>query len=53
VLDLGLQALVLPNLVALSLVGQAFDDAGNLKDETVAKLMRTSLSSLIAHCVAG
>jgi len=48
VLELGLQALVLPHQVALSHVGQAFDEAGNLKDETVAKLLHTSLTRLIA-----
>lgn len=53
VLELGLQALVLPNQVALSHVGQAFDEAGNLKDETVAKLLRTSLTRLMDHCHAG
>ncbi len=50
ILENGLQALVLPNQVALSHVGQAFDDAGNLKDEAVAKLLRTSLTRLIEHC---
>jgi hypothetical protein len=53
VLELGLQALVLPNQVALSHVGQAFDEAGNLKDEKVAKLLRTSLTRLMDHCHAG
>jgi hypothetical protein len=48
VLELGLHALVLPNQVALSHVGQAFDEAGNVKDEAVAKLLRTSLTRLIA-----
>jgi chromate reductase, NAD(P)H dehydrogenase (quinone) len=52
VLELGLQALVLPNQVALSHVGDAFDEAGNLKDPNVAKLLRTSLTRLIAHCEA-
>jgi chromate reductase, NAD(P)H dehydrogenase (quinone) len=52
VLELGLQALVLPNQVALSHVGDAFDEAGNLKDPGVAKLLRTSLTRLIAHCEA-
>jgi chromate reductase, NAD(P)H dehydrogenase (quinone) len=52
VLELGLQALVLPNQVALSHVGDAFDEAGNLKDPVVAKLLRTSLTRLIAHCEA-
>jgi chromate reductase len=48
VLELGLQALVLPHQVALSHVGQAFDEAGNIKDEIVAKLLHVSLTSLIA-----
>jgi chromate reductase len=52
VLELGLAATVLPNQVALSHVGQAFDDAGNLKDEMVAKLLRNSLTRLIAHSEA-
>jgi NAD(P)H-dependent FMN reductase len=52
VLELGLQALVLPNQVALSHVGEAFDEAGNLKDEKVAKLLRTSLTRLMDHCHA-
>lgn len=52
VLELGLQALVLPNQVALSHVSEAFDEAGNLKDPVVAKLLRTSLTRLIAHCEA-
>jgi chromate reductase len=50
VLELGLQALVLPNQVALSHVANAFDEAGNLKDPAVAKLLHTSLTRLIAHC---
>jgi NAD(P)H-dependent FMN reductase len=53
VLELGLQALVLPNQVALSHVGQAFDEAGNLKDEKVAALLHASLARLVAHCDAG
>ena len=52
VLELGLAATVLPNQVALSHVGQAFDEAGNLKDEMVAKLLRNSLTRLIAHSEA-
>lgn len=52
VLELGLQALVIPNQVALSHVGQAFDEAGNLKDEAVAKLLHTSLARLISFCEA-
>jgi NAD(P)H-dependent FMN reductase len=48
VLELGLQAVVLPQQVALSHVGQAFDESGNLKDELVAKLLHTSLMRLIA-----
>jgi NAD(P)H-dependent FMN reductase len=52
VLELGLQALVLPNQVALSHVGEAFDEAGNLKDEKVAKLLHTSLTRLMDHCHA-
>jgi chromate reductase len=50
ILELGLQALVLPNQVALSHVGEAFDDAGNLRDDVVAKLLRTALTRLISHC---
>jgi hypothetical protein len=52
VLELGLQALVLPNQVALSHVSKAFDEAGNIKDEIVAKLLHTSLTRLIAACEA-
>ena len=52
VLELGLQALVLPNQVALSHVSKAFDEAGNIKDEIVAKLLHTSLTRLIASCEA-
>ena len=48
VLELGLQALVLPNQVALSHVAQAFDEAGNIKDAAVAKLLHGSLTRLIA-----
>jgi hypothetical protein len=44
---------VLPNQVALSHVGQAFDEAGNLKDEKVAALLHASLARLVAHCEAG
>jgi chromate reductase len=50
VLELGLQALVLPNQVALSHVSKTFDEAGNIKDELVAKLLHTSLVRLIASC---
>jgi chromate reductase len=50
VLELGLQALVLPHQVALSHVSKAFDEAGSLKDELVAKLLHTSLTRLIASC---
>jgi NAD(P)H-dependent FMN reductase len=50
VLELGLHALVVPQQVALSHVGQAFDEAGNIKDELVAKLLHTSLTRLIAVC---
>lgn len=52
VLELGLQALVVPQQVALSHVGQAFDESGNLKDEMVAKLLKTSLTRLISVCEA-
>ena len=48
VLELGLQALVLLNQVALSHVGEAFDDAGSIKDAAVAKLLHGSLTRLIA-----
>lgn len=50
VLELGLQALVLPQQVALSHVSQAFDESGNIKDELVARLLHTSLTRLIASC---
>lgn len=50
VLELGLQALVLPNQVALSHVGEALDETGGIKDPQVAKLLLTSLTRLIAHC---
>jgi NAD(P)H-dependent FMN reductase len=52
VLELGLQALVIPQQVALSHVGQSFDEAGNLKDEMVANLLKTSLTRLISVCEA-
>jgi chromate reductase, NAD(P)H dehydrogenase (quinone) len=52
VLELGLQALVVPQQVALSHVGQAFDEAGNLKDQMVANLLKTSLTRLISVCEA-
>ena len=48
VLELGLQALVLPQQVALSHVSEAFDEAGNIKDPVVAKLLHGSLTRLIA-----
>ncbi|MCC6949306.1 MAG: NAD(P)H-dependent oxidoreductase [Bradyrhizobiaceae bacterium] len=52
ILEAGLHALVIPEQVALSHVGQAFDESGNLKDEAVAKLLRASLNRLIAVCQA-
>lgn len=50
ILEVGLQALVIPQQVALSHVGEAFDESGNLKDDMVAKLLRASLNRLIAVC---
>ena len=47
VLELGLSALVLPNQVAISGAAAAFDEAGGLKDENLAKLLRESLTRLI------
>jgi chromate reductase, NAD(P)H dehydrogenase (quinone) len=47
ILELGLHALVLPGQVAISHVATAFDEKGGLKDDTVAKLLRESLTRLI------
>lgn len=48
VLELGLGALVLPTQVAIREAGQAFDEDGGLKDERMARMLRTSLTRLIA-----
>ena len=48
VLELGLTALVLPEQVAIREAGQAFDEDGQLRDERMARLLRTSLTRLIA-----
>lgn len=52
VLELGLQALVIPQQVALSHVSQTFDEAGNIKDANVAKLLHNSLTRLITFVEA-
>jgi len=48
VLELGLGAHVLPEQVAVSEAGQAFDDMGSLKDARTANFLRASLGRLIA-----
>lgn len=48
ILELGLSAQVLPEQVAVSEAGQAFDDDGGLKDARIAGFLRTSLQRLIA-----
>jgi NAD(P)H-dependent FMN reductase len=48
VLELGLGALVLPEQVAIQEAGQAFDEAGGLRDERSAKLLHAALMRLIA-----
>ncbi len=47
-LELGLGALVIPEQVAISGAGSAFDEAGALKDEGSQKILRTQLNKLIA-----
>lgn len=52
-LELGLGALVLPQQVAISGAGSAFDDSGALKDEANQKLLRASLEKLVVMAGAG
>jgi NAD(P)H-dependent FMN reductase len=47
-LELGLGATVLPEQVAISEAGQAFDDGGALKDSRTAGFLRAALLRLIA-----
>lgn len=47
VLELGLGALVIPDQVAVSEAAHAFDDAGDLRDETLAKMLRSSVQRLV------
>jgi NAD(P)H-dependent FMN reductase len=46
-LELGLQALVLPNMVSVAHADQAFDEAGNLKEENLTHQLRHSLERLV------
>jgi chromate reductase, NAD(P)H dehydrogenase (quinone) len=48
VLELGLGAHVLPDQVAVSEAGQAFDEMGSLRDTRTANFLRASLGRLIA-----
>jgi NAD(P)H-dependent FMN reductase len=48
VLELGLGALVIPEQVAIADVERAFDDAGDLVDQTLAKQLRASICRLVA-----
>ncbi len=48
VLELGLGALVIPEQVAVHDAERIFDDAGDLADETLAKMLRNSLARLVA-----
>ena len=34
----------------IEVTGEAFDDAGNLRDDVVAKLLQKTLQRLISHC---
>ena len=52
VLELGLGALVLPEQVAIQEASQAFDEAGGLRDERSAKLLRAALTRLMAMAEA-
>ncbi len=52
VLELGLGALVLPDQVAVSGAGTAFEEDGNLKDEKTGAMLRSSLRRLIAFAEA-
>jgi NAD(P)H-dependent FMN reductase len=47
VLELGLNAHVLPDQVAVSEAGQAFDENGSLKDSRTAGFLRSALGRLI------
>jgi NAD(P)H-dependent FMN reductase len=47
VLELGLGALVIPEQVAVHDAAYAFDDAGDLKEEPLAKLLRNSVERLV------
>lgn len=47
VLELGLGALVIPEQVAVHDAAYAFDDAGGLKEEPIAKMLRNSVQRLV------
>ncbi|HEY8268242.1 MAG TPA: NAD(P)H-dependent oxidoreductase [Xanthobacteraceae bacterium] len=47
VLELGLGALVIPEQVTVHEAAYAFDDAGDLKEETLAKMLRKSVQRLV------
>lgn len=52
VLELGLGALVIPEQVAVYDARYAFDDAGDLKEEPLAKMLRTSVQRLVTFANA-
>jgi NAD(P)H-dependent FMN reductase len=47
VLELGLSALVIPEQVAVHDANHSFDEAGDLSDEVLAKMLRNSLQRLV------
>jgi len=47
VLELGLGALVIPEQVSVHEAAHAFDDAGDLKEDALAKLLRNSVQRLV------
>ncbi len=49
VMELGLGALVQPEMISVGGAGSAFDDAGNLKDERTAGFARGAVDALVAH----
>lgn len=51
-LEFGLGALVIPDMVSVSAAATAFEEDGNLKDETTLSLLRKSLRRLIAFAEA-